>query len=157
MGVKREQSPLGDQQIGQAQQREQLRRVFGQASVAHLPQAKPILDDVERVFDLGADARLHPLDPVIQMPQLVLRQGTALARPYGHMPSGVGALLAPLFDTPIPRIRENQTLLAMQQGMTLRDIVDVRRLVATVWTRPELASAPICIFMPKCHWLPFFT
>jgi hypothetical protein len=26
----------------------------------------------------------------------------------------------------------------------------------TVWTSPEATSTPICAFIPKCHWLPFF-
>ena len=58
LGMKCKQSPLGDQQIGQPLQREQLRGVLGQALVEHLPQAKPVLDDVERMFDLGTDATL---------------------------------------------------------------------------------------------------
>ena len=27
---------------------------------------------------------------------------------------------------------------------------------STWWTRPESSSTPMCAFIPKCHWLPFF-
>jgi hypothetical protein len=125
LGVKRKQSPLGDQQIGQPQQREQLRRVLGQALVAHLPQAKPVLDDVEGVFDLGANARLDPLNLLVQSPHLGIRQGFALARPHRDMPGGIGTFLFPFLDALIPGIREDQALFAMQQGVALGHVVDV--------------------------------
>ncbi|MBV2204552.1 MAG: hypothetical protein KUL87_03950, partial [Pseudomonas sp.] len=60
--MKGEQTPLGDHQIGQTQQREQLRGVFGQSAVTQLAQAKAVLDDVEGVFDLGTHARRETLD-----------------------------------------------------------------------------------------------
>lgn len=42
--------------IGQREQRGQLRRVFGQPSVAHLHVAELALDDSKRVLHLGPDA-----------------------------------------------------------------------------------------------------
>lgn len=127
LALKRKQSPLGNQQIGQRQQREELRFVLGQTPIAHLPQAKPVLDDVERMFDPGTNARLHPLDPLIPSPRLGVGQGLALARSHRHMPDGIAAALFALVDALIARIRKNQMLLTMQQGMPLGDIVDVRR------------------------------
>ena len=29
-------------------------------------------------------------------------------------------------------------------------------VLVTVCTSPESASTPMCAFIPKCHWLPFF-
>jgi len=52
LGVKRKQSSLGDQQIRQAKQREELCGVLGLPAVARLPQRKNVLDEVEEVLDL---------------------------------------------------------------------------------------------------------
>ena len=52
MGVKRKQRSLGDQQIGQAEQREELRRVPGQSAIAKILKAQNVLDDVKRMLDL---------------------------------------------------------------------------------------------------------
>jgi len=49
-------------QIGQRKQRVQLRRVLGQAAVAHVHMTEPALDDTERVLHLGSDAGLDALD-----------------------------------------------------------------------------------------------
>ena len=51
LGREREQASLGNVQISQAEQRQQLRRV-GQATVAHLLVSEEILDDVKRVSTL---------------------------------------------------------------------------------------------------------
>jgi hypothetical protein len=58
LGVERKQSPLGDQQIRQPEQGEQLCRVLGQSLVADLLHAKDIFHDMERVLDLRSDAGL---------------------------------------------------------------------------------------------------
>ena len=55
LALKCKQSPLGNQQIGQTQQREQLCAVLGQTPVVRLAQPEPVLDDVERMFDPGTD------------------------------------------------------------------------------------------------------
>ncbi len=51
-------------QIGQRKQRLQLRRVLGQAAIAHLHMPELALDDSERMLHLGADADLHMLELV---------------------------------------------------------------------------------------------
>ena len=56
--VRDTESPRGDHQIGQTEQRVQPRRVLGQPAIADLLQTKQILDDVKRMLDLG----LHGLD-----------------------------------------------------------------------------------------------
>jgi len=45
-GVKSKQSPLGNQQIRQGKQREELYRVLGQPAKTHLPQREHILDQM---------------------------------------------------------------------------------------------------------------
>ena len=45
-------------QVGQREQRVQLRGVLGQSAVAHLHMSKLALDHPKRVFDLGPDAGL---------------------------------------------------------------------------------------------------
>lgn len=75
LDVESEQSSLGNQQIGQAEQREELRRVLGQPFVAHLLHAEDILDDVKRMLNLGPDAGLEFLDLFVDAThQLSMRQ-----------------------------------------------------------------------------------
>jgi hypothetical protein len=50
LGIEGEESPLGDQQIRQAEQREALRRVLGQPFATYLLHAEDVLDDVERML-----------------------------------------------------------------------------------------------------------
>lgn len=47
------QIPLGQQQIGQPEQAEQLRGVLGRAAVAHLAMPEAYLDYLKRIIDLG--------------------------------------------------------------------------------------------------------
>ena len=56
-----EEGLLDDYQIGQGEQGVQLRGIFGQAAVAQLFMAEPVLDDVERVLDPGPHLRQRPL------------------------------------------------------------------------------------------------
>ena len=49
LGMKGEYSLLGHQQIGQSEQRKELRRVLGKPAIAHLLQPENVLDDMERV------------------------------------------------------------------------------------------------------------
>jgi hypothetical protein len=74
-------------QLGQRKQRVQLRRVLGQSSAAHLHMPELGLDHPDRVFDLGPDARLGPLQRVLDRAhRRVLVQHIALARSHRHMP-----------------------------------------------------------------------
>jgi hypothetical protein len=58
------QTPPRHPQVRQREQRDDLRRVLGQAPVAHLGEAELLLDHTERVLDLGPDAGLHLLHPL---------------------------------------------------------------------------------------------
>jgi hypothetical protein len=52
--------PSHHPQIAQREQHGQPRRVLRQSAIAHLGMAKLLLDDPERMLDLGADAGLDP-------------------------------------------------------------------------------------------------
>lgn len=128
MGVKCEQSPLGNHQIRQAEQCEELRRVLRQSLVAHLLHAEDVLDDVQRVLDLGAHARLELLDLVHQSANRRLRQRLALARTHRDFPLNIAVpALFPLLDTLVARIAKGDFLFSMQQGIGLGDIIGVGR------------------------------
>ena len=58
-GMAVQQRPLGDDQISQSEQAQLLCRVLGKPFVTRLPMSKKVLDHVERMLDLGADAGLH--------------------------------------------------------------------------------------------------
>ena len=66
-------------QVGQCEQRDQLRRVLGQASVPHLGEAELLLDHAERMLDLGADAGLHLLHALGD--EVLLKEGVELLVP----------------------------------------------------------------------------
>ena len=66
LGAELEQTPLGDHQVRQAEQRHQLRRVLGPAAITNLFQSEAVLDDVEGMFDLGANASLDRFELVVQ-------------------------------------------------------------------------------------------
>ena len=59
--LRHQQWPPGHPQVGQGEQRVQLRGVLRQSAVAHLHMAELALDEPERMPDLGADARLDLL------------------------------------------------------------------------------------------------
>ena len=128
LGVKRKQSPFGNQQIRQAKQREEVCGILGQSAITRLLQREHVLDDVEGMSDLGPDAGLELLDPFAQSLALGVRQHTALARPQGHVPGHVGVpILISLPDALIARIAEDRRLVAVQQGVGLGDVADIGR------------------------------
>ena len=82
-----QQRPLGDDEIGQTEQAEQLRVVLRQALVADLLVTEQVLDHVERVLDLGANAGLQLLGLLEQLrPRAGRIQLSALARLHRDMP-----------------------------------------------------------------------
>lgn len=58
MGVSAAKESGCKHQIGQSEQGEQLRRIFGQSTIAGFAMAEQAFDDVEAVLDLGAHAGL---------------------------------------------------------------------------------------------------
>lgn len=65
-GVPRPQAPAGNHQVGQPEQGLQLRRIPRQPPIARLAVLEQVLDDVERMLDLGAQARLDALEGIEQ-------------------------------------------------------------------------------------------
>ena len=137
-------------QVAQCEKHVQLRGVLGQSAVAHLHVTKLALDDSKRVLDSGADAGFDFLHAIEHLPQLgLLVQRPSLAWAHGHMPLNIQALRFFAFaHALIARVSEHIGFFAMNQGMRLRDIVDVGRIVCT---SPDSMSTPMCAFIPKCH------
>ena len=97
---------------------------FGQATVARLLVSEEILDDVKRVFDLGANAGFDLRDPFAPPPALRIRQCTALARTQGDMPRDRALpVFFPLLDTLITRVTEGSMLGTVQKCMRLGDVL----------------------------------
>jgi len=112
---------LGQHQIGQTKQAEQLRCVLRQTVVAYLAMTKQILDHVEGMLDPRPDLRLRSLRSDQQIPQCAFAHRLDLAALDGNMPLYGGALhLLPLLAC-IARIAECVRFMTMQQGMRLRD------------------------------------
>jgi hypothetical protein len=73
-------------QIGQRKQRHQLRRVLGQALVAHLGKAELALDDLTQMFHLGPNTGLKFLDLFAHSSPGRVLLYFAFARTHGHLP-----------------------------------------------------------------------
>ena len=114
-------------QVRQCEQGRQLCSVLGQAAVADLDEAELPLDDPKRMFDLGPDAGLDPLDLVddgVACAAAVER--AALAGAHRHVPVRRPGIVA-LGNALIADITEGIGLVAMQERVALCDIVDVGR------------------------------
>ena len=127
-GIEHEKSPLGDQQIGQTKQREELRRVLGQALVANLLQTKEVFNDVERVLNLGANLRLDLFNLLHAATARRLLQHLAFARTQCNVPLDAnGNVLFPLVHALVARIAESGRFFTMQQRMRLGDVSHIGR------------------------------
>src|SRR6478672_9756747 len=69
----RQQAPLGNDEIGQGKQAEELRRVLRQALVADLLVAEQVLHDVKRMLHLRAYAGLQLLG-LLEQPRPLARE-----------------------------------------------------------------------------------
>jgi hypothetical protein len=128
LGITGHQLPLGQHQISQAKQRQQLRGVLGQAAIAGLLMLEQILHHMKWMLDLSADTRLGVLNGFEYLAQRRRWQSTTLARPHGHMPVHRAALIFfALGRAHIARIGKHVGLVTMEEGMCLGDIVCLRR------------------------------
>ena len=128
LGTEGEQTPLGDHQIRQAEQRHQLRRVLGQSAVTDLLQSEAVLDDVEGMFDLGANAGLDRFELVAQPVDFLAHvQCAPLTWPQGDIPAYLALGFRPPLGPLIPGIAEAFLLFTMQERLRLSDVIDVRR------------------------------
>ena len=115
-------------QIRQREQRNQVRNVLFQPSVAHLHVAELALDDPKRMLDLGPHARLELLDLVDQGVDLVvLVQRPALARAHGDAPAHARSGVRPFCCALVARVGEHDALACVQQAVGLDHVVDVAR------------------------------
>ena len=136
-----EQPTAGDEKVGQGEETLELGGVLGQASIAGLAVPEEVLEDVKGM--------LHPR-PHLGF-ELLKLLGEFFDRPFGHgfdsatlgghVPFHAWALaedLLALFDAQITRVGKGGLLLAMQQGMSLRDVRHVRRRAAHAVHQPRL-------------------
>ena len=95
-------SSASNHQIGQTKERVKPCRVLGKPTVANLLQTQQVLDDMERVFDLGPNTRFVVLNLLQDSAQPRIGQCAAFARAHRNMPVRP-FLLSPmaLFNTPI--------------------------------------------------------
>ena len=130
---------------------------FFQSPVAHFEVTELALDHPKRVLHLGPNACLELFSFVQHgIGGLAFIQCFALAWPHPHVPLhfrlGVGSLV----NTLMTGVRKDHLLLAVQQAVWLSVMSWTWPAVPlTVCTSPELASTPMCAFIPKCRWLPF--
>ncbi len=140
----------------------QLRRVLGQAAVAHLRMPELALNDPKRMFDLGADAGLDVFELVEHSAHgRGFVQSFALARAHRHMPVGLDVLrLFSLAHALVARVGEHIALLAMHQRTGLRHVVDVGRCAddrvhqARVGVHPDVrlhAAVPLVALLRLMH------
>src|SRR5574343_865103 len=116
--LRSQQLPTHRPQVGEREQRMQLRGVLAQAPVAHLHMPELALDHAERVLHLRSHAGLELLN---LLDALVVRiRGIELpsfARAHRDLPPDTLACTRPLGSTLVASIRENHRLLAMQQAV----------------------------------------
>lgn len=113
--------------VGEHEERIQLCRVLGQATVAHLGVSELAFDHPERVLYLGTDAGLELFDLVRdRIQRIALIQCPAFSDAHGHMPVDrhVRGFFT-LANTLIPSVCINVCLLPVHQRMGLGDVIDV--------------------------------
>ena len=103
-----------------------MRLVLRQPAIAGLAVAEQVLDHMKGMLNLRPDARLELLEPILQPPQFVCRQGLAHAALHRHQPfDGLALVLGTFLDALVTRISEHRALLAMQQGVGLAHVAGV--------------------------------
>jgi len=128
LGAEREQTPLGNHQVRQAEQRHQLRRVLDQSAVTGLLQAEAILDDVEGMLDLGANTGLDRFELVAQQVDFLAHiQRAPFARAHGDVPANLTFGFRPFLGALIPGVAEALFLMTMKERLRLCDVIDVGR------------------------------
>ncbi len=148
------QSATRHPQVGQREQRVQLRRVLRQPAIPDLDVAELAFDDAKRMLDLGADSGLDVLDLIRDgVLRIAPVEQAAQAGAHGNVPARGDVLrVLALVHALVARIGEHFGFLPMHQRVRLGDVVDVGRAVpTTVCTSPLSASTPMLAFIPKCH------
>src|ERR1700712_177601 len=114
-------------QIGQRKLRLDLGRVLLQTAVPRLQISELTLQNSERMLHLRSHLRFQPFDLLVDpVEPLALVQLAPLARPHRNVPRD-RSRFASLLDALIARIGKGNLLLAVQQRMRHRDVMNVRR------------------------------
>lgn len=112
-------------QVGQREQRVQLRGVLLQPSVAHFHMPELALDHPKGMLDLGTDAGFEAFELSGQFfDQPALVQLLALAWAHGDVPAHTGLGVGPLADTLMTGIAPGFGFLSMQQRIAFEHVVD---------------------------------
>ena len=100
--------------------------VLDQSAVARLPVSKQIFDHVERVLDLGADARLDLLVFLRHLAQRAIAELLAFVRLHHDVLLRALGLFA-LVHATVAGIAKRMSFVAVKQFARLGHIIDVRR------------------------------
>jgi hypothetical protein len=120
------QPPARQHQVGQAKQGVELLGVLLQPAIARLAVMKQVLDHMEGMLALGADARLDLLEFVHDHAPRRLGQRFALARPHGDVPADLFVpVLFALVCALVAGVTKDIRLLAAQKMMRLGHIIDI--------------------------------
>lgn len=154
-------SPSGHPQIAQGKQRDELRRILGQATVSDLAEPELAFDDPERVFHFCPHTGLELFGFVQQGAQLRLFiQCPAFARSHGHMPVHTRGF-RPLRGTLVASIRKHHSFIAVQQSVALGNVIDVGRSAndgvdqSRVGINPDVGlhtEVPLVAFLGLMHF-----
>ena len=149
----------GHPDVGQCKQRDELCGVLGKPPVAHFDVTELALDDPKRMLHLGPHAGFELFGLFVQRAPGRVLVRAALTRAHRHMPihaSGVGSFASAL----VARISKDNLFFTVQQGVPLRDIVDVGRRAddrvhqARVCVHPNMgfhAEVPLVALLNLVH------
>lgn len=99
------------------------------------------------MLDLGADTGFDRFHLIAQAVKFTVQvQRPTFAWSHRDIPDHLAFGFRPLGRALIACITEGFLLVAMQQRLRLRDIIDVAAVPITVCTSPDAASTPMCAF-----------
>lgn len=109
-------APVGEHEIGEAKQREELSLVLRQPAVAGLAMPEEVLDNMKGMLHLRPDARLELFEPILQPAQFICRQGLAHAALHRHQPfDGLALVLGTFLNALVTPIAKHGAFLAVQR------------------------------------------
>lgn len=138
-------------QVGECEERGELRRVLFQAPVAHLHITELPLDHPKRVLYLGTNARLGAFELIQKRSQRgVLVQHSAPARAHRHVPVHAERLgLFALGHALVPASANTSLSSPCSSAWACVTSATLAAVPTTVCTTPVWTSTPMCAFMPK--------
>ena len=128
---------------------------FTQFSTFWLFAAALAVDDSKRMLHLGTHTGLELFHLLrYRTPRRVLLL-LALARAQNYVPIHARGLRS-FAGTFVPPSANTTCSSAYSKPCSWVTLLTLAAVPMAVCTKPDSASTPMCAFMPKCHWLPFF-